>query len=108
MKWEGIDKNTGSRMYHLWRSKLPTGWLVRDESGSICFIKDPNHKWVVEHEMEAKAEAETMQKPSLKTVPMETPQMPPTRVRVSWSRIRPPSDDPELRAIAASLVKKVA
>lgn len=66
MKWEGVDKNpgshVGSQVYQLWRSKLPTGWLVRDHSGSICHVLDPEHEWKLDGEV-TEEEVESDMKP---------------------------------------------
>lgn len=59
MKWEGVDKYPGSPGHHIWRSKLPTGWIVRDHSGSVCFVMDPNHEW----KLEGKTEVDVATKP---------------------------------------------
>ncbi len=28
------------------RLKVPGGWLVQINSGAMCFVSDPNHKWL--------------------------------------------------------------
>lgn len=30
---------------HSWRAKVPGGWLVSNERGSMVFVPDANHAW---------------------------------------------------------------
>lgn len=51
LEFEKVDSNLAG---HVWRARVPGGWLVRvtnDVRGpvnwrdSICFVPDPNHEW---------------------------------------------------------------
>jgi len=52
LNWETLDHGTpnvgpyhvGRSKFHVWRSKIPGGWLVCSPDG-LTFVPDPEHKW---------------------------------------------------------------
>jgi len=49
VNWEKLGCNTAT-ILHLYRSKVPGGWLVvvvggESESASLTFYPDPEHQW---------------------------------------------------------------
>jgi len=43
--WERVLDNLGSQLY---RAPVFGGWLVKDRTGGLTFVSDPNLDWSVE------------------------------------------------------------
>ena len=49
IEWESLDYCYDSRLYYMpimWRIKVPSGWLVKDQNKNITYVPDAKHLWL--------------------------------------------------------------